>query len=143
MIDIKKKTFRASRNIWEVLLALGFFPIIIAGPIHRPSLLLPQITNKRSFNYNQCVDGLKQLLWGLFTKVVIADRLAVIVDEFFLNYTFYSGSTLLVGAIFYSVQIYADFAGYSDMAIGIAKLFGFKVLRNFAYPYFSVNIVEF
>jgi len=124
-------------------LALSFFPIILAGPIQRPVSLLPQITKKRVFNYDQAVDGLKQILWGLFAKVVIADNLAVFADNIFLNYSNYSGSTLLLGALFYTIQIYADFSGYSDMAIGVAKLFGFSLMRNFAYPYFSRDITEF
>lgn len=141
--DIYKKSLLANRNVVEVLLALSFFPIILAGPIQRPASLLPQVTKRREFNYNQTVDGLKQILWGLFTKVVIADNLAIYVDDFFLNYSNYAGSTLLIGAVFYTVQIYADFSGYSDMAIGLAKLFGFKLMRNFAYPYFSQDISEF
>ena len=143
LIDIQRKTLKANKNLEEVLLALSFFPIILAGPIQRPVSLLPQIGKKREFNYAQAADGLKQILWGLFTKVVIADNLAVLVDELFLNYSDYSGSTLFIGAIFYSIQIYADFSGYSDMAIGIAKLFGFSLMRNFAYPYFSRDITEF
>lgn len=143
IIDIQRKTLKANKNVAEVLLSLSFFPIILAGPIQRPASLLPQIGKKREFNYAQAVDGLKQLLWGLFTKVVIADNLAVFVDELFLNYSNYSGSTLFIAAIFYTIQIYADFSGYSDMAIGIAKLFGFSLMRNFAFPYFSRNIMEF
>ena len=143
IIDIYKKNIIANRNIIEVLLTLSFFPIILAGPIQRPVTLLPQIIKKREFNYAQAVDGLKQILWGLFVKVVIADNLAVYADDFFLNYSNYSGSTLLLGAVFYSFQIYADFSGYSDMAIGIAKLFGFSLMRNFAYPYLSRDIMEF
>jgi alginate O-acetyltransferase complex protein AlgI len=143
IIDISKKNLKANRNFIEVLLTLSFFPIILAGPIQRPALLLSQITKKREFNYGQAVDGLKQILWGLFSKVVIADNLAFYVDSFFINYPNYSGSTLLLGAIFYTVQIYADFSGYSNMAIGIAKLFGFNLMRNFAYPYFSRDIAEF
>jgi alginate O-acetyltransferase complex protein AlgI len=143
IIDIYKKNLNANRNIVEVLLTLSFFPIILAGPIQRPVSLLPQIAKKREFNYDNAADGLRQILWGLFVKVVIADNLAVFVDDFFLNYSVYSGSTLLLGAIFYTIQIYADFSGYSDMAIGIAKLFGFKLMRNFAYPYFSRDITEF
>jgi len=143
IIDIYKKNLDANGKIIEVLLALSFFPIILAGPIQRPISLLPQIAKKREFNYNQAADGLRQILWGLFAKVVIADNLAVYVNDFFLNYSSYSGSTLLLGAIFYTVQIYADFSGYSDMAIGIAKLFGFNLMRNFAYPYFSRDIIEF
>jgi alginate O-acetyltransferase complex protein AlgI len=143
LIDIYKKNFQANRNIIEVLLSLGFFPIILAGPIQRPSSLIPQIAEKRTFNYNQAVEGLRQILWGLFTKVVIADNLAAFVDNFFGNYQNYSGSVLLLGALFYSVQIYADFSGYSNIAIGTAKLFGFNLMRNFAYPYFSRDISEF
>jgi D-alanyl-lipoteichoic acid acyltransferase DltB (MBOAT superfamily) len=143
IIDIFKKTLTANRNIIEVLLSLSFFPIILSGPIQRPMTLITQISKKREFSYKQAVDGLKQILWGLFVKVVIADNLAEYVDDFFLNYNNYSGSTLLLGAIFYSVQIYADFSGYSDMAIGISKLFGINLMRNFAYPYLARDITEF
>ncbi|MEI6047787.1 MAG: MBOAT family O-acyltransferase [Bacteroidota bacterium] len=143
IIDIFKKNLTANKNIDEVLLSLGFFPIILAGPIQRPSLLLPQITRKREFNYEQAADGLRQILWGLFMKVVIADNFAYYVDDIFSNYLNYSGSTLLIGALFYSIQIYADFSGYSDMAIGVAKLLGFTLMRNFKYPYLSRDITEF
>jgi alginate O-acetyltransferase complex protein AlgI len=143
ILDIYKKNLQANRNILEVLLALSFFPIILAGPIQRPVSLLPQIARKREFKYDQAVDGLKQILWGLFAKVVIADKIVFCVDDIFSNYSDYSGSTLLLGAIFFTIQIYADFSGYSDMAIGIAKLFGFSIMRNFAYPYFSRDITEF
>jgi alginate O-acetyltransferase complex protein AlgI len=143
IIDIYKKNLHANRNIIEVLLTLSFFPIILAGPIQRPVSLLPQIISKRAFDYNQIADGLKQILWGMFAKVVIADNLAFYVDDLFLKYNDYSGSTLLLGALFYSIQIYADFSGYSNMAIGIAKLFGFNLMQNFAYPYFSRDITEF
>jgi alginate O-acetyltransferase complex protein AlgI len=143
IIDIHKKTLVANRNIIDVLLSLGFFPIILAGPIQRPASLLSQIAIKREFNYALTVDGLRQILWGMFTKVVIADNLATYVDDIFLNYSGYSGSTLLLGAILYSFQIYADFSGYSNIAIGVAKLFGFSLVQNFAYPYFSRDITEF
>jgi alginate O-acetyltransferase complex protein AlgI len=106
-------------------------------------LLLPQIANKREFNYNQAVAGLRQILWGLFVKIVIADKLAIHVDNIFANISNYRGSTLLIGTIFYSIQIYADFSGYSNIAIGTSKLFGFNLIRNFAYPYFSRDITEF
>ncbi len=143
LLDIKKGTLKPNRNIVDVLLSFSFFPIILAGPIQRPSSLLPQISSKREFNSGLATDGLRQILWGLFTKVVIADNLSVFADDIFLNYHTYTGSTLLLGAIFYSIQIYADFSGYSNMAIGIAKLFGFSLMRNFAYPYFSRDITEF
>lgn len=143
VIDVYKQNLQANRNVIEVLLALGFFPIILAGPIQRPKSLLPQIAGKRQFNYAQASDGLKQILWGLFAKVVIADNLANNVNQIFINYSDYSGSTLLLGALFYSVQIYADFSGYSNIAIGVAKLFGFNLMQNFAYPYFARDIREF
>jgi len=143
IIDIYKKNLSANKNLIDVLLTFSFFPIILAGPIQRPVSLLPQFAKKREFKYDQAAEGLKQILWGLFVKVVIADNLARYVNDFFLNYSTYSGSTLLLGIFFYAVQIYADFSGYSDMAIGIAKLFGINLMRNFAYPYFGRDITEF
>jgi D-alanyl-lipoteichoic acid acyltransferase DltB (MBOAT superfamily) len=143
IIDIYKKSIKASRSVSEVLLSLSFFPIILAGPIQRPATLLPQISRKREFNYEQAADGLRQVLWGLFAKVVIADNLANNIDDCFVNYSSYSGSTLFLGAVLYAIQIYADFSGYSNIAIGIAKLFGFNLMQNFAYPYFSRDIAEF
>ena len=143
ILDIYKNTLSANRNITEVLLSFSFFPIILAGPIQRPSTLMPQIAAKRVFNYNQSADGLRQIVWGLFVKVVIADNLAFYVNDIFLNYSGYRGSLLLIGAVFYSSQIYADFSAYSDIAIGTAKLFGFNLMRNFAYPYFARDITEF
>lgn len=143
IIDIYKQNLKANGNILEVLLTLSFFPIILAGPIQRPSSLLLQIIKTRDFNYNQVIDGLRQISWGLFAKVVIADNLAIRVDNIFLNFSEYSGSTLVIGAVFYTIQIYADFSGYSNMAIGIAKLFGFNLMQNFAYPYFARDISEF
>lgn len=143
IIEIYRKNLMANSNIVEVLLALSFFPIILAGPIQRPLLLLPQIHKKRAFDYALATDGFRQILWGLFAKVVIADKLAFYVDDIFSNYSMYSGSTLLLGALLFSVQIYADFSGYSNMAIGIAKLFGFSLMQNFSFPYFSRDITEF
>lgn len=143
IMDIYKKSLQAHKNVLEVLLSLGFFPILLAGPIQRPSTLLPQITQKREFNYSQAVDGLRQILWGLFAKIVIADKLAPLVDEYFKNTSQYSGSFLALGALFFTIQIYADFSGYSNIAIGVAKLLGFKLMQNFAYPYFSRDITEF
>ncbi len=143
IIDIFKNSIKAESDIIKVLLTLSFFPIILAGPIQRPSSLLPQIAVSRKLNYTQATDGLRQILWGLFVKVVIADNLGVYVDDFFKNYTTYSGSTLLIGSAFYAIQIYADFSGYSNIAIGTARLLGFNLMQNFAYPYFSGNIVEF
>ena len=143
VIDIYKGNLKANKNIIEVLLALGFFPIILAGPIQRPATLLPQIARKREFNNNRAIDGLRQILWGLFVKIVVADNLAPLTDDIFLNFPDYYGSTLLLGAFFYTIQIYADFSGYSNIAIGTGHLFGFSLMQNFNYPYFSRDISEF
>jgi len=143
ILDIYKENLVADKNLVKVLLTLSFFPIILAGPIQRPSSLLPQISMERKFSYQQAVDGLQQILWGLFAKIVIADNLASMVDDIFQNYSGYSGSTLVMGAVYFSIQIYADFSGYSNMAIGTAKLFGFSLMRNFNNPYFSKDITEF
>ncbi len=143
LVDVYKNKIEAKKDVIEVLLSLSFFPIILAGPIERPANLIPQLSKKRNFDYAKISDGLRQILWGLFTKVVIADNLAIYTSEIFTNYSNYEGSTLLLGAILYTIQIYADFSGYSDIAIGIAKLFGIKLIRNFAYPYFSRDITVF
>jgi alginate O-acetyltransferase complex protein AlgI len=143
LIDIYKKNLQAGTNIVEVLLTLSFFPILLAGPIQRPASLLKQISLKREFNYDKSVDGLRQILWGLFVKIAVADNLAPEVDRIFLNISDFSGSTLFLGIVFYTIQIYADFSGYSNIAIGTAKLFGFDLMRNFSYPYFSRDITEF
>ena len=115
----------------------------MAGPIERATHLLPQIVKKRSFNYYQAVTGLRQILWGLFKKIVIADNCAEYANLAFNNPEAYSGSTLLLGIFFFTIQIYCDFSGYSDIALGTAKLLGFELLKNFNYPYFSRNIAEF
>jgi D-alanyl-lipoteichoic acid acyltransferase DltB (MBOAT superfamily) len=115
----------------------------VAGPIERATHLLPQIEKKRIFNYSQAVDGLRQILWGLFKKVVIADNCAFYANMIFNDSADQSGSTLLIGAFFFTIQIYGDFSGYSDIALGTARLFGIELLRNFNYPYFSRDIAEF
>jgi D-alanyl-lipoteichoic acid acyltransferase DltB (MBOAT superfamily) len=120
-----------------------FFPQLVAGPIERATNLLPQFYKKRTFDYNKATNGLKQILWGLFKKVVIADNSAQIANEIFNNSSDYSGSTLIIGAIFFTFQIYGDFSGYSDIAIGTSRLFGFDLKQNFAFPYFSRDIAEF
>ncbi|MGK0187478.1 MAG: alginate O-acetyltransferase complex protein AlgI [Verrucomicrobiales bacterium] len=122
---------------------VSFFPQLVAGPIERADSFLPQFQRKRTFRFFDARDGLRQILWGLFKKVVVADNCAVVVDEIFDKYTDLPGSILVLGAIFFAFQIYADFSGYSDIAIGTAKLFGFRLRRNFAYPYFSRDIGEF
>ena len=137
LLDINKKTLTADKNIIHVLLSLSFFPIILAGPIQRPSTLLPQIRTPRLFNYDQAVDGLRQILWGLFVKIAVADNMAPLANDIFLDYVNSPGNTLLMGALYYTIQIYADFSGYSHIAIGTASLLGFRLMKNFDYPYFA------
>ena len=122
---------------------ISFFPQLVAGPIERATNLLPQFLKKREFDYDTAVDGMRQILWGLFKKIVVADNCAVYVDQVFSTYTEQTGSTLLLAAVFFTFQIYGDFSGYSDIAIGTAKLFGIKLMRNFNVPYFSRDIAEF
>ena len=122
---------------------MSFFPQLVAGPIERATNLLPQFLNKRKFQYHQAFNGCKQILWGLFKKIVIADNCAEFVNIIFEDPGAQSGSNLLLGVVLFSFQIYGDFSGYSDIAIGVARMFGFKLMRNFGYPYFSRNIGEF
>lgn len=122
---------------------ISFFPQLVAGPIERATNLLPQFLKPRRFDYSQAVDGMRQILWGFFKKIVVADNCAVLVNTIFDNYQNYDGMTLLFGGIFFTFQIYGDFSGYSDIAIGTARLFGINLMRNFAFPYFSRNIAEF
>jgi D-alanyl-lipoteichoic acid acyltransferase DltB (MBOAT superfamily) len=143
LVDIYRRTIEPEKNPLHVLLSLSFFPIIFSGPIQRPSSLLPQIKTARVFNYPDMVSGLRQILWGLFTKLVIADNLAPIVNEIFLHPEKQDGAAWLLGMLFFAVQIYADFSAYSDIAIGLARLLGFNLMRNFAFPYFALNIAEF
>lgn len=143
VIDIYKGRIEAERNFVDYSLFVSFFPLLVAGPIERATHLLPQIKEKRTFDYKQAVDGLRQILWGLFKKVVIADNCAEYADQIFNNSGDLNGSSLVLGAIFFAFQIYGDFSGYSDIALGTARLFGIELLKNFAYPYFSRDIAEF
>ena len=143
VIDIYKDRIKPEKNFIDYSVFVSFFPLLVAGPIERATHLLPQIQRKREFNYNQAVDGLKQILWGLFKKIVIADNCAEYANMVFDNSAQYSGSTHIVAVIFFAFQIYCDFSGYSDIAIGTARLFGIDLLRNFAFPYFSRDIGEF
>lgn len=142
-IDVYRKKMEPTRDIAAFFAYVSFFPQLVAGPIERATNLLPQFFIKRSFNYSQSVDGLRQILWGFFKKVVIADNCAEIVNDIFLNHHDLNGSTLVIGSFLFAFQIYGDFSGYSDIAIGTARLFGFNLMRNFAYPYFSRDISEF
>lgn len=142
-IDVYKKKLEPTEDFIAFSAFVCFFPQLVAGPIERATNLLPQFYKKRTFEYDKAADGLRQILWGLFKKVVIADNCAEYANLIFNNYQEYNGSTLLLGAIFFTFQIYGDFSGYSDIAIGISRLFGFNLMQNFATPYFSRDIAEF
>jgi len=142
-IDIYRKKMEPTRDAVAFFAFVGFFPQLVAGPIERASNLLPQFLKKRSFDYDNAVDGCKQIIWGLFKKMVIADNCAQFANVIFEDPSAHSGSTLLLGLLLFSFQIYGDFSGYSDIAIGVARLFGFDLMKNFAFPYFSRNIGEF
>ena len=142
-IDVYRRKLDATKDVFAFFAFVSFFPQLVAGPIERATNLLPQFYKRRSFSYPEAVDGMRQILWGLFKKMVIADRVAVHANEIFAGYGNFSGSTLLLGVFFFAVQIYCDFSGYSDIAIGTARLFGFNLRRNFAFPYFSRDIAEF
>ncbi len=143
VIDIYNNKIKAEKNFIDYSVFVSFFPLLVAGPIERATHLLPQIKQKRIFDYTKAVDGLRQILWGLFKKIVIADNCAEYANTIFNNAADYSGSTLVMGALFFTFQIYCDFSGYSDIALGTARLFGIDLLRNFAFPYFSRDIAEF
>lgn len=143
VIDIYKERIKAEESLVDYALFVSFFPLLVAGPIERATHLLPQIKKDRVFNYDNAVDGLRQILWGLFKKMVVADNCAYYANMIFNDYHQYTGTTLIFGAILFAFQIYGDFSGYSDIALGTARLFGFDLLRNFAYPYFSRDIAEF
>ena len=143
IIDIQRGKIEPTRDIIAFAAYVAFFPCILAGPIDRPVTLIPQLQSKRVFDYPLAVDGVRQFLWGLFKKTLIADNCAIYVNQVFESYQNQTGSTLLLAAIFYSFQMYADFSGYTDMAIGVAKVLGFRVTKNFDYPYFAQNIAEF
>ena len=142
-IDVYRKQLEPTRDFIAFTAFVSFFPQLVAGPIERATKLLPQFFKKKTFNYAQSVDGMRQILWGLFKKVVIADNCGAYADLIFNNSEWYSGLTLILGAVFFAIQIYCDFSGYSDIAIGTGRLFGFKLMQNFAFPYFSRDIAEF
>lgn len=142
-IDVYKRKIEPTHDVLSFFAFISFFPQLVAGPIERATNLLPQFQKSRSFDYNQAVDGCRQMLWGFFKKMVIADNAAFFVQQIFAAPENYHSLTLLVGAILFSVQIYCDFSGYSDIAIGCARLFGINLWANFRFPYFSRNIAEF
>ena len=142
-IDVYRGNIKPTKDIIAFFAFISFFPQLVAGPIERATNLLPQFLQKRTFSYEQGVDGMRQILWGLFKKIVVADNCAKYVDQVWSTYDTQSGSTLLLAALLFTFQIYGDFSGYSDIAIGTAKLFGIKLMRNFNNPYFSRDIAEF
>ncbi len=142
-IDVYRKKLEPTKNFIAFSAFVSFFPQLVAGPIERATNLLPQFYKKRVFKYDEAADGIRQILWGLFKKIVIADNSAKYANLIFNNSSDYSGGVLILGALFFTFQIYGDFSGYSDIAIGTSRLFGFKLMRNFAFPYFSRDIAEF
>lgn len=142
-IDVFRKDLTPTRNFISFASFVSFFPQLVAGPIERATNLLPQILNQRIYKKENTFQGLRLIIWGLFKKVVIADSLSPLVNEIFENYESLPSISLWLGAIYFSFQIYCDFSGYSDIAIGTAKLFGFDLMSNFKFPYFSRNIGEF
>jgi len=143
VLDIYNGKIKAEKNFVDYSVFVSFFPLLVAGPIERATHLLPQIQKERKFNYTKSVDGLRQILWGLFKKVVIADNCAEYANMIFNDSAHQSGSNLVMGALFFTVQIYCDFSGYSDIALGTARLLGIELLKNFSFPYFSRDIAEF
>lgn len=142
-IDIYKNKLEPAENFIVFASFVSFFPQLVAGPIERATNLLPQFYKKHIFSYSQSADGMRQVLWGLFKKMVIADNCAEYVNDIFSNSEIYSSGTLVTGSVLFAIQIYCDFSGYSDIAIGTSRLFGFNLKRNFSFPYFSRDIAEF
>ena len=144
MLDVYSGRIKAEKKLPDYLLFVSFFPSIISGPINKASLVLPQIKGLRPyFDYGKAVAGLKMLLWGMFMKVVVADRVGLYVDTVLPNYLNYTGVTCFAASVFYTIQIYADFAGYSLMALGVGKVLGFELTENFKRPYFAISITDF
>lgn len=142
-IDVYKGKLQPTKDFIAFSAFVSFFPQLVAGPIERATHLLPQFYKKRTFDYSKATDGMRQILWGLFKKIVIADNCAEFANQIFNNSAELNGSTLVLGAILFTFQIYGDFSGYSDIAIGTSRLFGFDLMQNFNFPYFSRDIAEF
>ena len=142
-IDVYREKLEPTKDIIAFTAFVSFFPQLVAGPIERATNLLPQFFKKRKFNSDEAIIGVKQIIWGLFKKIVIADNCAQYANEIFARHESLSSVTLVIGALYFAFQIYGDFSGYSDIAIGTARLFNFKLMTNFRYPYFSRDIAEF
>ncbi len=143
VIEVYRKNFPAQRHFGIYALYVMFFPQLVAGPIERPYNLIPQFFKKHDFDYDRVTDGLKLMAWGFFKKVVVADRLAIFVNQVYNNVSDFSGPSLLLATYFFAFQIYCDFSGYSDIAIGGAKVMGFRLMQNFKQPYLAKSIREF
>lgn len=143
IIDIYYGRIKSERNFVDYSLFVSYFPLLVAGPIERATHLLPQLKVKREFNFEKAKEGTYQIVWGLIKKVVIADTCALYANEIFDNYSIMNSMSLILGAVYFAFQIYGDFSGYSDIALGTSKLFGIDLLKNFDYPYFSRDIAEF
>lgn len=143
VIDMSRKKYEPYANPLHLATGVSFFPCLVSGPIERQNKLVPQLLAGKAFDYTMATYGLKQIAWGLFEKKVIADNLAVYVDKVFDDMDYWTGAPLLVGSLFFTIQIYCDFAGYSDIALGVAKLFGIELTKNFDSPYFSKSLQEF
>ena len=143
VIEVHRENIEPTNDFVVFATYIAFFPTILSGPIDRPNKFIPQLKSKRPFNYDMAIDGARQILWGMFKKMVIADNISLVVDEIWQFQDTFTSSTLVLGAVLYSFQMYADFSGYSDMAIGVGKLLGFRITKNFNYPFFAKNIAEF
>jgi D-alanyl-lipoteichoic acid acyltransferase DltB (MBOAT superfamily) len=143
VIEVNERVMEPVTSVVDFAVYAAFFPTIMAGPIDRPNNFIPQLQVKRVFNYDMAVDGCRQILWGMFKKMVIADNVVAAVDAAWGSISTSSGINLVIASFLYAIQLYTDFSGYSDMAIGIGKLLGFRIARNFNYPFFGRNIVEF
>jgi alginate O-acetyltransferase complex protein AlgI len=143
VIDVYKKRINAEHNIIEYALFVSYFPLLVAGPIERATHLLPQVKVKREFNFEKAKEGIHQIIWGLVKKIVIADSCAMYANEVFNHQENMNTLSLVLGAVYFAFQIYGDFSGYSDIALGTSKLFGIDLLKNFNFPYFSRDIAEF
>jgi D-alanyl-lipoteichoic acid acyltransferase DltB (MBOAT superfamily) len=142
-IDVYKRKLEPTKDFIAFAAFVSFFPQLVAGPIERAANLLPQFYAKKQFSYDNAVNGCRQMLWGFFKKVVIADNCAIYANMIFNDFGAYSGAALILGAVFFSFQIYGDFSGYSDIAVGVSRLFGIDLMQNFSAPYFSRSIAEF
>ncbi|HEY9115148.1 MAG TPA: MBOAT family O-acyltransferase [Bacteroidales bacterium] len=143
LLDVDKGKMKASHD-WVIFFGyVAFFPSLLSGPIDKAKMFIPQLEKKRTFDYNQAVDGMRQILWGLFKKLVVADNCAPVTSQIFETYQQQPASALVYGGVLYTFQLYADFSGYTDMAIGFARLIGFNITKNFDFPLFAQNIAEF